>query len=151
MFVHLIPKNQLWSHFKTKTPYTGATEIHNNGKDESFFITQSLRRTLTHLAEIQEVGNETPVLVLLHHKGGIQVEAIRRYNLQFTTPPPPNQNQETLIQMKTVNVLLFKAHTSSEHPTVVTTAAVRYERVMIGICLYHSSTPCAILISPPPS
>lgn len=88
--------------------------------------------------------------MLLHDKGGIQVEAIRRYNLQFTTPPPPNKNQETLIQMKTVNVLLFKAHTSSEHPTVVTTAAVRYERVMIGICLYHSSTPCAILISPPP-
>lgn len=30
---------------------------------------------------------------------------------------------------------------------VVTIAAVRYERVMIGICLYHSSTACAILIS----
>lgn len=27
---------------------------------------------------------------------------------------------------------------------VVTIAAVRYERVMIGICLYHSSTACAI-------
>ena len=35
-------------------------------------------------------------------------------------------------------------NTSSEHPTVVTTAAVKYDRVIIGICLYHSSTAWAM-------
>lgn len=37
-------------------------------------------------------------------------------------------------------------NTSSVQPTVITMEAVRYDLVMTGICLYHSSIACAILL-----
>lgn len=39
-------------------------------------------RILTHLAKIEEIGDQSPDLILLNNKSGIQVQVIRGNDLQ---------------------------------------------------------------------
>lgn len=50
-------------------------------------------------------------------------------------------NQPTIYSIEYID-----ENTSSVQPTVITMEAVRYDLVMTGICLYHSSIACAILL-----
>lgn len=57
------------------------------------------------------------------------------------------QNKGEPESSKPHEMLLKREHTSRAHPAVVRTDSVRYDRVMIGICLYQSSTNCAMFLT----
>lgn len=39
-------------------------------------------KQVTHFPEVQEIGDKAPYFILLNHKFRVQVQIIRRYNLQ---------------------------------------------------------------------